>query len=240
MYQLLVVDDEFEIRNGISHYFPWSELGFVVAGEAENGKDALDFIRDHPVDAVLCDIKMPLMSGLEFAKALHERKHAAKVVFLTGYKDFELVKEALVYGARNYIVKPTKYQELANVFHKIKEELDEEGRAGRNGERTGDYLISQIKDFVAEHYKTVQLKDVAEVVHMNPYYLSTLFKKKTGQPFSDYVLSVKMETAAKHLRNPANKTYEVSEWVGYSNPKNFSNAFKAYFGKSPRQFRGGE
>ena len=60
MYQLLVVDDEYEIRNGLCKYFPWDETGFTVAGQAENGREALAFLRTHHVDLVLCDMELIL------------------------------------------------------------------------------------------------------------------------------------------------------------------------------------
>lgn len=242
MYQLLIVDDEYEIRHGISNYFPWDELGFQVAGEAENGEEALIFLRAHPVDVILCDIKMPVKSGLELASELKSAGNPVKIIFLTGHKEFELVKEALIYGARDYIVKPTKYQELARIFLKLKKELDQERQTEPEQlEHTdSDVMIRKIKEHMRQHFLTVQLKDVALIVHMNPYYISTYFKKKTGQSFSDYLLSVKMEKAAKYLQDPQYKTYQVSELVGYSNPKNFSKAFKLYYGRNPRQFRSGE
>ncbi|MBW7454384.1 response regulator [Paenibacillus sepulcri] len=242
MYQLLIVDDEYEIRHGISSYFPWDELGFHVAGEAENGLEALNFIRGHAVDVILCDIKMPVKSGLELAKDLKAIGDPTRIVFLTGHKEFELIKEALVYGARDYIVKPTKYQELAQVFQKLKIELDQERQSKpvHEDDQDSDIMIRKMKDYVKEHFQTVQLKDVSRIVHMNLYYISTYFKKKTGQSFSDYVLSVKMEKAAQYLSDPQYKTYEVSELVGYGNPKNFSKAFKAFYGRNPRQFRSGQ
>jgi two-component system, response regulator YesN len=243
MYNLLIVEDEIEIRHGISNYFPWDELGFQVAGDAENGQEALDFLRCHEVDVILCDIKMPVKSGLELARELYETGHSAKIVFLSGYRDFDYIKEALVYGAKNYIVKPTKYKELAEVFGRIKEELDKELSTARRlpmDDEHDDPLVQKIIMYVKEHFLTANLKDAAQIVHMNPYYISSWFKKKMGLSFSDYILSVKMEKAAEYLADPYYKTYEISDLVGYSNPKNFSKAFKAYYGKNPRDFRRGE
>jgi two-component system, response regulator YesN len=227
MYKLLIVDDEYEIRHGISHYFPWDELGFAIAGEAENGQQALEFLAGQPVDAILCDIKMPVKSGLDLARELFEQGVKTKIVFLSGHKDFEFVKQALIYGARDYIVKPTKYKELANVFGKIKDELDRESKQDEPSEpqqpgSAEDVLIGKIKTYVESHFSTACLKDAARIVHMNPYYVSTYFKKKTGRSFSDYVIATKMNKAAEYFADPQYKTYEISELVGYGNPKNFS------------------
>jgi two-component system response regulator YesN len=240
MYKLLIVDDEFEIRHGISNYFPWDELGFMIAGESENGQQALEFIAHTPVDVILCDIKMPVKSGLELARELYAKNDTTKIVFLSGHKDFEYVKEALIYGAKNYIVKPTKYKELAAVFSQLKDELDRERNIDTlptAQETAGDPQIDRIKAYVEEQFRTVTLKDIAGVVHMNPYYVSTYFRKKTGRSFSDYINEVKMRKAAEYLADPSYKTYEISELVGYVNPKNFSKSFKAFYGKNPREYR---
>lgn len=242
MYELLIVDDEFEIRHGISHYFPWDEIGFTIAGEAENGQQALSFLSEHPVDVILCDIKMPIMSGLELARKLYEANDKTKIIFLSGHKDFEFVKEALVYGARDYIVKPTKYKELAAVFSKIKEELDRAVKSELPPQPVknvgeSDALIGKIKQYVEEHLPTVCLKDVASAIHMNPFYISSYFKKKTGFLFSEFVNASRMKKAAEYLTDAQYKTYEISELVGYGNPKNFSKTFKAFYGKNPREYR---
>jgi two-component system, response regulator YesN len=243
MYKLLLVDDESGIRHGVSHYFPWDEHGFTIVGETENGADALDFLEKTPVDVILCDIKMPVKSGLELARELYMANNKTKIVFLTGYKDFDLVKEALVYGAADYLVKPTKYKELSEVFTRLKEELDRDKREklllheDDDNAANDNLLIRKIKAYVEEHYSSACLNDVAEIVHMNPYYVSAYFKKKTGHSFSAYINEVKMKKAAEYLANPYYKTYQISELIGYGNPKNFSKAFKAFYGKTPREFR---
>ncbi|TDF92323.1 response regulator transcription factor [Paenibacillus piri] len=257
MYKLLVADDETKIRNGICNYFPWTELGFEIVSEAKNGKQALDFILKHEVDVVLSDIKMPVMSGVELAEELYNRKSKTKVVFLTGYKEFDYAQKALIYGVKSYIIKPTKYEELLEVFSKIKAELDEERQkeaaapaivetqaeetadesAEGEGQNYHEKKIAAIKSHVMEHYKDVTLEEVARGFHMNLFYLSKYFKKWSGQNFSDYLISVKMEKAAELLKDFTYKTYEVGNLVGYDNAKNFSRAFKLYFGKSPREYR---
>lgn len=59
MYKLLVVDDESESRNLLCSYFPWNDLGFEIVDQLENGKLALEYILNTPVNVILCDIKMP-------------------------------------------------------------------------------------------------------------------------------------------------------------------------------------
>nr|WP_275900810.1 helix-turn-helix transcriptional regulator [Paenibacillus periandrae] len=72
---------------------------------------------------------------------------------------------------------------------------------------------------------------------MNPDYVSKYFKQKTGQNFSDYIVEIRMGKAIELLQDINYKTYEISELVGYSYPKNFTRTFKKFYGISPREFR---
>lgn len=253
MYNLLIVDDESKIRKGLRSFFPWQDIGFNVVSEAANGIQALEYLENHHVDVVLTDIVMPKMTGIELAQALHKGKHPAKVVFLTGYKEFEYARKALEYGVKQYLVKPTQYKEITEIFEIIRAELDQEhasitGEASPALETEADDTeveekgyhekkIADIEQYVAEHYAEVSLECVAEVFHMNKHYLSKYFKKWTSVNFSDYVHSIKMRKAAELLSDYNNRSYEVGLIVGYDNAKNFSRAFKQYYGRSPREFR---
>jgi len=243
MYRLLLVDDETEIRNGLSRYFPWHELGFEIVHVCEDGKKALNYISANPVDVVLCDIRMPVMSGIDLARWIHENRLKVKVVFLSGYRDFEYAKQALVYNVKDYIVKPTKYSELYDVFYALKKELDAESRIPETGSSETakpapkNKIIEEVKAYVNENYREANLEEAARRVHLNPFYLSKYFKEHTGQNFTDYLVSVKMKKAAMLLMDFRYKTYDVSELVGYSSAKNFARTFKKYYGISPREFR---
>lgn len=248
MYQLLIADDEFEIRNGLSQYFPWDELGFEIASLVENGREVLDVVSKQPIDVILCDIQMPVMSGIDVARELHQQNSPVKIVFLSGYREFEYAQQALSYGVKSYIVKPTKYNELENVFRKLKIELDQS--KGSQSPSTNvpeekesaapETVIAKVKSYLEQNYREATLDDAARLVHMNPYYLSKYFKKKTGENFSDYLIRVKMEKAKEFLMDVNNRTYTISEMVGYSNVKNFTRTFRKYVGKSPREFRNWE
>ncbi len=248
MYNLLIVDDEAQTREALSSYFPWEEVGFHIIGQASNGREALHFIDgDHQVDIVLTDIRMPVMSGIELAEDLYSSKRNIKIVFLSGYRDFEYAQQALHYRVKNYVLKPAKYHVLLDVFLKIKEEMEAEERSIEHPSPETDkvkydenVIIHQIKAHVQENYKDVSLEQVSKRVHMNANYLSSLFKQKTGQNFSDYVIKTKMEMAVNLLQDVSYKTYEISEMVGYSNAKNFARTFKGYYGKTPSEYRNGQ
>ena len=65
LYQLLIVDDESFVRQGLSQYVDWEALGYTVAGTADGKETALHFLEENPVDVILTDIRMPDGTGLE-------------------------------------------------------------------------------------------------------------------------------------------------------------------------------
>lgn len=245
MYRLLIVDDEPKIRSGLSLGYPWEELGFTVAGEAANGSEALDFIAVRPVDVILADIRMPVLSGIELVKRLRERNDPVRVILLSGYREFEYAQKALQYGVSCYLVKPTAYDDVVSTFEKIRELLDRElqnkSEAAVTREKPEDSfyhkIINAVYAYVEGNIPDANLEDAACAVGISTFYLSRLFKKHTGINFSDYVMAKKMERAASLLSDYHYKIYEISNLLGYDSAKNFTRAFKVYHGKCPQDFR---
>ena len=132
LYRVLLVDDEEDIRVGISQKMDWEGLGFQLVGEAENGRDALDLAEALRPDVVLTDIKMPFMDGLELCRILTERLPASKFVVFSGFDDFEYAKQAISMNVSEYILKPINAAELTSVLEKLKAELDRERTERQN------------------------------------------------------------------------------------------------------------
>ena len=235
MYKLIIIDDEQEIRSGLSNYFPWDEIGFAVVGTFESPMPALEFLASNPVDAVLSDVKMPRMSGLDFAKSLQGMRKPPKIVFLSGYKEFDLLKAAMDYKVFNYLLKPVTAAEIRKTFSALKDELDQV--QSKPSEPDCVSGLQALRDYLEANYAATSLEDAAAFIHMNPNYLSKFFKQKTGENFSDYLLKLKMRKALELMNDHELKTYHISERVGYNNPNNFTRAFKRLFGKSPKDYR---
>ena len=131
MYQMIVVDDEAELREGISNYFPWESLNIRVTGIFENGRTAFAYLKAHPVDIVLTDIRMPFIDGLELIEKAKSVSPSTCYVILSGYREFEYAKKGLLLGVKDYILKPTKYSQIYEVFSRITAELDHSAAAER-------------------------------------------------------------------------------------------------------------
>jgi YesN/AraC family two-component response regulator len=237
----VIVDDEETIRNGLFHY-NWESLGFSAIGTFPDGESALAFLLDHQVDVILCDIKMPRMNGLALAQQIQERKIPSLVVFLTGYKDMDYIHSAMHYGSYDYLLKPTKFKQLEQVFGAIKQKLEKKWEEDLVEEscfdhRTDDFLMQSAFQYINNHLATASLEVVSSFLHLTPHYFSSLFKAKTGQLFSDYCQHMRMEKAQELLKNPRNKFQNIAVQVGYSVPTNCARAFKKEYGLSPTLYR---
>jgi two-component system response regulator YesN len=126
MYKLIIVDDEEEVRKGIIQKIDWGRFHFEIAGEAENGREALDLIEENVPDVVITDITMPLMDGLELAAVLQESYPTVKTVILTGFDDFKFAQQAIKYGVADYILKPVMPKDIDELVEKLKSRIDEE------------------------------------------------------------------------------------------------------------------
>ena len=239
MYRLVIVDDEEKITEGIANLFPWGELGFEVVKAYSRGLDALDYIQNNPVDILLSDIEMPDLNGIELCAQIQEKN--VKVVFMSSYQKYEYFRSAILYQVEDYLLKPIKFEELRKSFTKIREKLDKTHGVRQEevieNETYYEKIITEVRHYIAENYRDCTLEDAASHVNLSAGYLSKIFKEKSGKGFQDYLVDYRMQKACEFLDDIQFKSYEVAHYIGYSNPKNFSRAFKAYYGKTPNEYR---
>lgn len=236
IYNLLVVDDEAYSRNTLCNCFPWEQIGFKVTGQANNGKEALTFLKTNTVHVLLCDIQMPVMNGIDLIKTLYTWDNPPLIVFFSGYSEFEYARQAVQYGVRSYILKPIKYEDIVNTFSPIKDELDKQYSVHASS-LNQDSFIRDVQNYVNSNIATANLSELSAKLYLNGSYISHLYKLKTGQNFSDYVLEIRMQKAAELLQKTREKIYTIGTSVGYTNPKNFTRAFHSFYGKTPIDFR---
>ena len=114
MYKILIVDDESIEREGISFLIEKYKLPLEVA-QATNGKTALEYMRTHPVDILLTDVKMPQMDGLELARHTFEKYPDVRILVFSAYGEFEFAKKAMAAQAVSYLLKPIEVDEFQRV-----------------------------------------------------------------------------------------------------------------------------
>lgn len=151
MYSIILVDDERSLRESIEHLVDWQGNGFQLIGTAQNGLDALELIENGSMpDVVITDIKMPVMDGIELAKKLREEYPTIKIVFLSGYDEFQYAVEGIKLNVISYLLKPISKNEIEECLSELKEKLDEEVRAVNDMSRIG-----------VEYHKNLELMKVS-------------------------------------------------------------------------------
>lgn len=126
MYKLIFADDEALIRKNIKQIIQWEDFGFELIGCCENGHELLDLVEQEIPDLVITDIDMPFVSGIEVARQLKQMNPQVKIIFLTGYSDFEYAQKAIDFNVLKYILKPITIDQMQNLLREIKKILDEE------------------------------------------------------------------------------------------------------------------
>ncbi len=122
--RILIVDDEVLLRRGLQALINWEGLECELVGEAANGIEALEFLKNNQVDLVITDIRMPIMSGLELIQEIHQTYNKIKMIIVSGYDDFAYAKAALQCGASYYVLKPIDENEINQALVKVKEEIE--------------------------------------------------------------------------------------------------------------------
>lgn len=145
LYNVLLVDDEEMILEGLTQVIHWEALGFGIAGTASHGREALALLQTRPIDLVLTDIRMPFIDGIELIRKVSGQYPGVKTVIVSGYGDFEYARQAIQYGAAGYLLKPTQQDELHELLAKIKDQLDEERALRANAVEARKYAENQAK-----------------------------------------------------------------------------------------------
>ncbi|REK65401.1 MAG: two-component system response regulator [Cohnella sp.] len=133
--KVLLVDDEINILKNLQAVVPWKDVNAEIVGLAKNGKTALELAREHRPHLILCDIRMPVMDGIEFLGALREFDADAEVIMMTGYQDFSYVRSVIRYEVRDYILKPIDYEELTRTIRRLADGIRERDAEQRTIQR---------------------------------------------------------------------------------------------------------
>ncbi|MCX7711210.1 MAG: response regulator transcription factor [Clostridia bacterium] len=123
MYKVIIVDDEPIIRKGLKNIINWKQFDCEICAEASDGVEGSRLIRELQPDIVFTDIKMPEVDGLTMIREIKDVIPSSKVIILTGYRDFDYAQEAIKLGAFDFILKPSKIEELTSVVKRAVKEL---------------------------------------------------------------------------------------------------------------------
>lgn len=243
--KMIIVEDEKIIREGLMQ-FEWEQIGVEVTAAFDNGRSALEFLHTTAVDLILTDIRMPLMNGIELVKNVRKKFPGILIVCLSGYDDYEYLRECMQQGVKDYILKPIDKQELFQVISGLTEEaLDNtsEEISGEAGDKESsahiqNHAVQQALEYIEKNYRRpIKLTDVATSVCLNPVYFSHVFKQQTGVRFVDYLADFRIGKAIELMEDPALTIHTIATSVGFFSSRYFSETFKKRKGMTPSEYR---
>ncbi|WP_022765537.1 response regulator transcription factor [Butyrivibrio sp. XPD2006] len=251
MYRVLIAEDEDIIRKGIAYTMDWVSMGCTIVGEAANGKEGVEKIKELSPDIVLADIMMPMMNGIEMIRKGQEIADF-KAIIMTSYADFEYAKTAIELGVSAYLMKPVDEEELKKNISKIITEIEKDNQLRQlsskiktaddidalfiKSEGDNDYIQKVLKETRERYSEKISIETFSEELGVSGSYLSRKFKEATGQTYLDFLNKYRVQQAIKLLETGTYKVYEVSEMTGFSDYKYFSTVFKKYTDRSPSDF----
>lgn len=207
MLRIVIVDDEPSVLEGLQILLgARREDGCEIAGQASDGIAAFPVIRDMKPDLVICDIRMPGLTGLELIEKVNsEITPAPKFIMLSGYNDFAYAKKALQSGALGYMTKPLDPEELENELARAAEIIENERRVNRENLELIRYTANHLYNDVISGKRSEKLaRKACFIFGLNEKSRIRIIRfmsiaKGEAQPVSDRIYDLLMRIAG--IRN---------------------------------------
>jgi YesN/AraC family two-component response regulator len=243
-YKYIVAEDEHLIRQNIIKKIDSLSLPFELVGEASNGQNAISLVEELYPSLVITDIKMPQSDGLELIKYIHKNHPHIKTMILSGYNDFTYAQSALKYGAKDFLLKPIKVEELNTALQNIIVLLDSENKEISSfsidpHSLKPENLSKLMENYLRSNYSSItSLNKISDKFGFTNEYLSKIFKKYIGETPIKYITKIRINEAKLLLINqPDLEIQKIGELVGYKDAFYFSRVFKSNVGIYPSDYR---
>lgn len=239
---LIVEDETLQRKHLIKLINTIVDIPIKIIGDASNGIDAYEIIKEKLPDLVISDIKMPGGDGLTLAKKVYGNYPKVKFIILSGYDEFSYAQEALRSDVKDYLLKPIDKELLKKTVIKISNQIFSENATFviNNSNQDKKQMCEFIINYIENNYTNdISIADLSIKCGFTQEYLGKIFKKYTNQTISQYIIHLRIKEAERLLiEYPQIEIYRVAELVGYKeNNFYFSRIFKNKTGKQPSEFR---
>ena len=244
---LLLAEDNEELLSVLSKILSKHYTVFM----ARNGVEALDIVKKHNIDIVVCDVMMPEMDGFEVTRTLKgnmETSHIP-VILLTAKNSTEDRVTCYNIGADGYISKPFELKVLEariNNFINHKKDLQKQFKTNADinistleyPSSDTQFLNNAIKIIEADLMSSnIDVNAFAEKLNMSKSSLYRKMKTMTGLAPNEFIRNIRLKHACRMLKSPNVSISEVAYSTGFSDPKYFTYCFKNEFGMTPREYQ---
>ena len=192
--KIIIADDHPMMRRGVKSVL-LKDQQIEILAEANDGKEAYDFILKFNPDVALIDVEMPKMTGLEIARQINSEKINTKIIFLTMYKDEDMFNEAMDAGAFGYVLKENAVED---VLESVK--IVSEGKHYISPMISG-YLVSRLN---RQNDLTSKTPSINDLTKSERTILKFISQDKTSQQIADE-LHISHKTVENHRNNISKK-----------------------------------
>jgi len=200
MLKAVIVDDEPSVLEGLKLFVDWQREGYEIVGEASDGASAFQIICEKQPDLVICDIRMPGLTGLELLEKLKAGTYPVpKFIMLSGYNDFSYAQKAIQLGAIGYITKPLDSEELLIELSRAAGIIENEKRVNQENLELIRYTANQLYNDIISGKQNEKLKrkarfifDIPEKSKIRVINFITISNAKTspGNEIYDFLLNI--------------------------------------------------
>ncbi|CAH0118151.1 Regulator of RpoS [Paenibacillus sp. CECT 9249] len=219
MYKVFIVDDEPFILEGLPYAIEWEQFHLEIAGQAEDGRQALEALKSKPADILITDITMPVMNGLELIREMKKLNPQMKFIILSGYHEFDYVKQGITLGIENYLLKPINVEELKETVKNTVRKLDDALRKEWIGQSRFDVLRDNILyRWVTGGIGAPELKDRSKLLGFPiaaPYYTVFTMKPVFADMFAEPSTTAGINAGTGDYETGSN---DKPGWAGVPDP----------------------
>ncbi|CAM4038432.1 response regulator transcription factor [Paenibacillus alkaliterrae] len=180
MRKLFIVDDEPFILEGLSSVIDWEEFGIKLSGKASDGRDAFEALKQSGVDILITDIRMPEMNGLELIRRLKPLYPDMKFIVLSGYNEFDYLREGMRLGIENYLLKPINIKELTETVSSTVQKIENADRYAYLNRNQLDILRNNVLNrWLTGKFDPLELKNRLQLLEIptdNSFYTVAAIK----------------------------------------------------------------
>jgi len=234
--RIVVVDDESMTRDSIIRLL--NRLGdeYTVVGEAENGYQGMQLVKELRPDIAITDIYMPRVNGLDMIENTFKCSPNTSYIIFSGHAEFEFAQRAINLPVIQYLLKPITVEQMSNALKHIGEQKQAKFATSVTNADYSNITSYIAKELQSNYSQRLYLDEIARKLKITPEYAGSVFSRETGKSFSVYLRDVRVEKAKELLKTTNLRIYEISCITGFSDVKYFCRVFKECTGFSAKQY----
>ena len=245
--RILVVEDDKELRKYIVSIL----MSRYQIDEAEDGQIGYEQALKNDYDLIVSDVMMPNMSGIQLCQKIKSNIKTSHilVILLTVRSDIASITEGYKTGADSYLTKPFMPENLIQVIKNLlntRQHIKDFYTSTDENNKEPIGIHPHDKQFIADTINIIEknineekfsVEVLGKALGLSRTHLFRKFKSLTGIAPNDFIRQIRIKKAAQLIKEGNYSVSEVCYMVGFKTPANFSTSFKAFYGKSPKEFQ---